>query len=98
MKVTLDKWFERYQPEPNFINNGDSPFDGRMFETYGPEYDYVLSVIREQNGDDFVWTLVENDGILSITAGAHKVNALGYFVTKAPAVGVIDVEVGENNE
>ena len=91
MKITYDQWLT-YEPEPNMLNDG-APFDGCMFETYGEEHDYVLSVARERNGDSFIWTLVDGDGVDAIVAGYHIVNRLGYFVTKAPAVGVVDVEL-----
>lgn len=92
MKVTYDQWVRYFEPEPNFITN-DAPFDGTMFETYGSDDDYVRSVIREMNGDSFVWTLVDGDEANMIVSGYNVVNRLGYFVTKAPAVGVVEVEL-----
>jgi len=50
-----------------------------LYETYGADLRQVLDtpVIR-------VWTIVDCDGKLVITAGYHIVNRMNYIITKYP--------------
>lgn len=51
-----------------------------MFETYGPELDFVQS--QEANK---IWTIVDGDNDNTFyMAGYHLVNRIGYFVTEVP--------------
>tara|TARA_R110000824_G_scaffold167730_2_gene344763 strand:+ start:121 stop:453 length:333 start_codon:yes stop_codon:yes gene_type:complete len=51
----------------------------RMFETYGDELNFV-----EDHDPSNIWTLIEENGVLSISSGKHMVNRVGYFVTEIP--------------
>lgn len=81
-RLTLDRWMEIYQPVVNHLDPHKSgeqnglPYDA-MFETYGPEVEFV-----GDQPDEFVWTLVDCDGKLYISDGWHFVNRMGYFVCK----------------
>jgi len=74
-----DQFFEHYKPIQNHLV-ADAPESGCMFETYGPELDFVQS----QNPKT-IWTLIdgENDNIVYI-AGFHLVNRIGYLITEVP--------------
>ena len=86
-QLPYDDFFEQYQPIENHIAP-NAPYDGCMFETYGEEWAYV-----QASKPEYVWTLVENDGVLAITSGFHFVNRLGYFISKTPRPDDADIEV-----
>lgn len=57
-----------------------SEHEGCMFETYGEELDYILSLDRK-----LVCTIIEgDDGDLYVTSGFHYVNRIGYLVLEEP--------------
>lgn len=81
-------WLEKYQPIDNkFLGMGEEgdpegnhPYNGKMFETFGPELEFVLNTPEKR-----VWTLVDGDDSSTIiTAGYHIVNRIGYFITDIP--------------
>lgn len=89
-------WWEKYKPILNDVTNAgeDGPFNGTMFETYGPELE------RIQNTDQrYVWTYVTGDNNEDvIVAGFHYVNRMGYFVTENPwETGTEAFEFGEGD-
>jgi len=75
----------------NHIDTNAS-FDGKMFETYGDEFEFVLEM-KKQNR---VITILESDGGDEIddegyvipniyyTSGLHHVNRIGYLITEEP--------------
>ena len=80
MTLTYEQFVETYAPIQNHLSPGPGvSFEGTMFETFGPEIDYV----RDQP-TNHVWTLTEEDDSLFIQAGYHYVNRLGYFITANP--------------
>lgn len=83
-----DIWFELYQPMTNKVNPGTGGYlvdnTNYMFNTMGQDLSEVVKVSDNEPGK--VWTLVEEDGIQAITAGLHRVNAIGYFITEKPAM------------
>ena len=69
---------KKYKPIANHIDLGN----GYLFETYGPEHDYIKYI--HQKNPKIIWTLInakdaERDVIIS---GYHLVNRLGYFITE----------------
>jgi hypothetical protein len=52
---------------------------GCLFETYGPELEFV-----KQQDPRNIWTLVDNDGELSVMSGFHLTNRIGYFISTKP--------------
>ena len=70
--------FESYEPIENHLDDNAS-FDCCLFETYGPELAFV-----EAQPDENVWTLLDCDGYEVIATGRHRVNRIGYLVTKKP--------------
>ncbi|MFM7131804.1 MAG: hypothetical protein ACKO0V_20860 [bacterium] len=50
---------------------------GCLFETYGPEFDYV-----RRSDLSRVWTLIDGeDGDMYLVSGLHDVNRVGYLIT-----------------
>ncbi len=77
MKImNYDVFMETYKPQKNKVEP-DSAFDGHMYETYGIEYNKVF-----KTEPLYVWTLIEEDGMLFIVPGLKFVNRLGYFITE----------------
>ena len=70
-----DDFDNRYEVIQNHLDP-NACYGGAWFETYGPEQDFIYSI-----GPERVWTIVEEDGVLSIIAGRHYVNRLGYLLT-----------------
>ncbi len=83
----LNSWnsfFEKYPVEKNKFDDNAS-LEGCMFETFGVELEYVLSL-----DPVFVWTYIEAEDSYIIEAGVHYVNRIGYIVsTKAIQTGDI---------
>jgi hypothetical protein len=84
MSLNEDAWYEKYKPVSNHLDPDASWHNGEygiMFETYGEELDYVISQIDKNT----VWTYIDNnEGGLSVVAGYHIVNRIGYFITEVP--------------
>lgn len=74
-ECSFDQWVSRYRPLANRYDTSAS-YDGLLYETFGQEYDAI-----SKQPANTIWTLVENDGAMSIIPGRHTINRLGYFVT-----------------
>lgn len=90
----LENWEKEFRP----INNpfGERGWDGKMFETYNPDLEFVL----KQNPKN-VWTWWDTEHGSEITAGYHLVNRVGYFVTEKPwdePMHSVDVEINEESD
>jgi hypothetical protein len=89
-KITLDKFFDEYRPQINHIVRAKTNSDisdedivswsGCMYETYGEELDYIISLIN-QGKSKHIWTIIEDDDELVIHSGFWLVNRMGYIVT-----------------
>lgn len=79
--INEDDWYDKYRPIRNHINDNASfswgDDNGCLFETYGPELEFV----KAQNPKT-IWTLIETEGVELIISGYHLVNRLGYFITE----------------
>lgn len=62
-----------------------------MYETYGPEYDHVITVFGVAPAT--IWTLVEADVGLYVLSGLHRVNRIGYFITEVAVDPGVEIEV-----
>ncbi len=85
IRMDIEQWAETFKPIQNHITP-DSSFGGEMFETYGHDLEYVLTVVRQ--GFDkagMVWTYADGDNGTFICDGYHLVNRIGYFITQVPA-------------
>jgi hypothetical protein len=76
--MTFAEWEDTYKPVANIFDQ-NAAFDGLMFETYGLELNQVRTVLAWDSSK--VWTLVDCEGNLYISAGFHLVNRFGYFIT-----------------
>ncbi|KYO54157.1 hypothetical protein PJ900_12310 [Tistrella mobilis] len=86
--VTYDDWLAAYRPVRNSIR-GEAPFDGCMFETFGPEWEAVRAA-----DPACIWTLVDgDDDDMYVLSGCHLVDCLGYFITERPWAGDDPVEI-----
>jgi hypothetical protein len=71
-------WAEEFRPITNHLTTSNGP---EMFETYGPELDFVQSAKANT-----VWTRIQGDMSDVIVAGYCFVNRLGYYITEKPWV------------
>ena len=85
--LTEEQFYERYTPQINHIlwdKYKDTPtsqeditsFGGCMYETFGEEVDYVISMAIKGR----VATIVDEDGDMFIYSGFHRFNRMGYLV------------------
>jgi hypothetical protein len=92
--ITEDDFYNKYKPTINHIERAKYPkniedvdvcsFGGTMYETYGEELEFILSLA---NGGKLkhVWTIVDGDnGEMIIQTGYWRVNRIGYIVTENP--------------
>jgi len=91
IELDYEDWCARFAPIQNPLN-AHAPFEGCMFETFGPE----LAFVADQPAAN-VWTIVDEDGHLFVCEGFRFVNRLGYLITakargNAETVYVIDCE------
>jgi hypothetical protein len=76
--MTFDEFLENYTLVHNFYAK-DRPFEGKMFETTGREFEFVKSKLHNKQ----VWTVVDGDnGEMYVLPGFHLVNRVGYFITE----------------
>ena len=79
-EITFTQFEEKYKPVINHLDKYASPaVPTRMFETYGPEVEYVKSVDPKR-----VWTWIDGDCSSLLVAGWSFVNRLGYYVCEVP--------------
>ena len=76
--------FLSYEPIKNpFYRGWPSPFECTlaecMFQPEGEELEFV-----EGYDPTNIWTMIEEDGVLTLSSGKLTVNRIGYFVTEIP--------------
>lgn len=84
-EMTFEEWEATFKPIYNHIDKHasfqDETGQGKMFETYGDELEFV----KEQDKLN-IWTYGDgDDGGTYIWNGYHYINRLGYFITEVPA-------------
>ncbi len=88
IEMTMEEWEATYKPIPNNIET-NAAFDGLMFETYGPEYEFV-----KKAHPNHIWTYGDgDDGGSYIWAGWSFVNRIGYFITEIPFPENTDIQI-----
>ena len=89
MKQLTEDEFDTIYSEDNLIKNtiGDNgSHNGCMFETYGEELEFVVSMAKEKR----VITILEGEddergnAVQYYTSGLYVVNRIGYLITKEP--------------
>ena len=76
--IKEDDFDELYKPQQNHLDNNGG-WSGTLYETFGEELDYVRGIAKDNVRK--VWTLLDGDE-MTIAAGFHLVNRLGYFITE----------------
>lgn len=72
--MNYDEWWDTFKPIKNHINDGHG-WDGCMFETYGPELEFIQTTTKP------IWTLLDSGHIVE---DYHVINRFGYFITENP--------------
>jgi hypothetical protein len=95
-KFTEEQFDKKFKLVKNHIDKNAS-FDGKMFETYGKEIEYVIKMAKLNR----VVTIIEcdtedpedEDALCMVYAsGYHIVNRIGYLILAKPYTGT-DFEV-----
>ena len=79
--ITYNDFENKYKPITNHLDD-NAPLAGCMFETYGDELDYVLSIANTEPLR--VWTYVPDYEPVELIQGYHLVNRVGYIITEIP--------------
>ena len=74
-ELTEDQFDDMFTLVDNHMD-ANAPFGGKMYETYSPEVDYVISMIDSGR----IVTILDCDGDLYYASGYHHVNRLGYLI------------------
>ncbi len=96
ISITEDEFYDKYGPLlPNHIDPNacwncglDDANLGCMFETYGPEVEFVANQDPRK-----IWTLVDTDEDEVVISGFHYVNRMGYLISTVPVPEGLSVEV-----
>lgn len=67
---------EKFQPISDNTSVGE---DTQLFETYGTDLERV-----QNTPINHIWTVIDCDGKLYISAGYHRVNRMNYMITQIP--------------
>jgi len=79
LQMSEQNFWEQFAPIPNHLAVNGSAYNDCMFETYGPELDFVANF-----DEAHVWTILDCDGHMVIASGFHFVNRFGYLITLHP--------------
>lgn len=81
--ISIEDWEESYKPITNHLDSNaswqDEDGNGVMFETYGPELDFIFNADPHR-----VWTYIEGDFGLYLINGRSIINRIGYFYCEKP--------------
>lgn len=91
--MNLEISYENFESAFKPIVNHLTPDDGTYFETYGEDYEYILSMCQRELGQRKVWTELDCDGQIIIGDGYHYVNRMRYLVTELPCPDGIHISV-----
>ena len=89
-EYTEDQFYDKFNLVDNHIDK-NAGFDGKLFETYGKELEFVREMAKENR----VVTIIETYGDevdefgdsipnMYYTSGMHHVNRIGYLITTEP--------------
>jgi hypothetical protein len=91
LEISLEEFFVDYKPQTNHIirakTNSDiadediTSWSGCMYETYGEELNYIISLIKDKKTKQ-IWTIIEAGDNCIVQAGYWVVNRMGYIVTE----------------
>ena len=95
--ITEDEFYEKYNPLPNLLRD-DAPFGGFMFETFGPELEFVEEHLNCDTCRRGIWTVIEAEGNFYFLSGFHYVNRFGYLLTEELVEVDTEIEVKIDTE
>jgi len=96
-QLTEDEFYSIYKPIINKFDDNAS-FNCTFHETYGPELDFVISMIDSNR----VVTIIEGDTDVDVdespinlyyVSGYHLVNRLGYLILDKPYTEEFEVKL-----
>ena len=98
--MTEDDFYAKYNPikNPFYENPEDCAFDGCMFETYGPELEFVVDTRTTNKNKLQIWTIIEVEDNMYYLSGYHFVNRFGYLLTPELVEEGTEIEVKLDNE
>lgn len=96
LEISEDDFDDQYPLIANHLNPSAGwcigGIGGCLFETYGPELEYVLD-----QDPRFVWTLVDGDSDDQyLISGGHFVNRIGYLISTVPVPHGVSIQVHLN--
>ena len=87
LTLTESEFYEQYDLIHNHLDV-HAGFDGNLFETYGAELEFVLSMVKSKRVVTVIESTDDQDqSIITFQSGFHYVNRLGYLVTKTEIIG-----------
>jgi hypothetical protein len=97
INLTEEQFDERFTPVKNhfYPRPEDCSFNGCIFETYGQEHEYILSIANDPIKKRNLWTIVESDtnDNLYYISGYRLVNRLGFLITEEPVESDVEITV-----
>lgn len=97
--ISEEEFDETYKPRTNHLDD-NAGFSGKLFETFGPELDYVISMIDENRVvtvlecETDIYNVEEDyyESEIVYASGFHLVNRLGHFVLDVPYTTEFEVK------
>ena len=98
--LSIEEWEFHFKPIVNHLDENASFNDGSggiMFETTGPEYDYVAAIGHKE--PNRIWTYIDNEeGDTVIINHWGFANRIGYMVTEKPYDELLNITVQLDKE
>ena len=102
--ITEDEFYEQYNLVLNhfYDNPEDCSYSGHMFETYGKEYEYIISLVENPETANTVWSIIEDDDLddlddnIYISGFYNHQMVLGYLVTEEKVPENVRIIVGDD--
>jgi hypothetical protein len=93
--IDWEEFVDNYGLVKNHIDEHAS-YNNCMFETFGEELAYIVSLSNNEESKKFVWTIIDGENEETwIIPGYHYVNRYGYLVTEKPWE-TEDIQVNDN--
>jgi hypothetical protein len=93
--INWEEFVDNYGLVKNHIEDNAS-YNNCMFETFGEELAYIVSLSNNEESKKFVWTIVDGENEETwIIPGYHYVNRYGYLITEKPWENE-DIQVNDN--
>ena len=87
LTLTEAEFYDTYDLIQNHLN-AHASYEGNLFETYGAELVFVLSMVKSKRVVTVIESTDDQDqSIITFQSGFHYVNRLGYLVTKTEIIG-----------